>query len=154
MHGACCNSEMLERQIVCQACFRVAGQAVLDLCSDVCMCRSRGSKSTSGNNKYQRVGEDAQHQRCCQDASSAGHWACAAGMTRPCTILRFHSSPVPAVFAASGRWQCLGIGDVFDSGVVLLQLWLVSTDYSSWALVCTTSVSLGGGVPAQVSHGP
>ena len=30
------------------------------------------------------------------------------------------------------------------------QLWVVSTDYSNWALVCTTSVSLGGGQPAQV----
>lgn len=29
------------------------------------------------------------------------------------------------------------------------QLWLVSTDYDNWALVCTTSVSLGEGRPVQ-----
>lgn len=33
---------------------------------------------------------------------------------------------------------------------MLLQLWLVSTDYDNWALVCTTSVSLGEGHPVQV----
>ena len=35
--------------------------------------------------------------------------------------------------------------------VTVPQLWVVSTDYSNWALVCTTSVSLGGGQPAQVN---
>lgn len=32
----------------------------------------------------------------------------------------------------------------------VLPLWLVSTDYDNWALVCTTSVSLGEGRPVQV----
>lgn len=36
-----------------------------------------------------------------------------------------------------------------DSGHVL-PYWVIATDYSSWALMCTTSASLGDGHPAQV----
>lgn len=49
---------------------------------------------------------------------------------------------------------CIWLRDVckrvFSGILTAPQLWVVSTDYSNWALVCTTSVSLGGGQPAQV----
>lgn len=71
-------------------------------------------------------------------------------MQRAFTCQQLHVLACHSVLADSYYRTAMGLPQVqLDSGHVL-PYHVVATDYDSWALMCTTSASLGGQKPAQV----